>query len=145
MFAATLCLGSLAATAQAAEDIAARLEKGRVLYEEYCASCHGVDLEGQEDWQSRNADGTLRAPPHDDSGHTWHHGDRLLTDYVRLGGAATLEARGVEDFPSGMAGFGDRLSDDEIGAILDFIKSHWSDRARAYQDAVTGAEASEGK
>lgn len=140
MFAATLCLGSIAAMAQAAEDTASRIEKGRALYDAYCAACHGAEIEGQDDWQSRNADGTLRAPPHDDSGHTWHHGDRLLTDYVRLGGAALLEARGIEDFESGMPGFGETLSDDEIGAVLDFIKSRWSDRARAYQERATEAE-----
>ena len=114
--------------------------EGRALYAEHCASCHGADLEGQEDWQRRNEDGTLRAPPHDDSGHTWHHGDALLADYVRLGGAAAMAARGVEGMPSAMPGFGDVLSEAEIEAVLAFIKSHWSERARSYQEAVTEAE-----
>ena len=113
---------------------------GAALYREHCAACHGADLEGQPDWQSPNADGTMPAPPHDETGHTWHHGDRLLVDYIRLGGAAALEARGVTGFRSAMPAFGEVLNDAEIRAILDFIKSHWPERERAYQEQVTAQE-----
>ncbi|MBL4645745.1 MAG: c-type cytochrome, partial [Rhizobiales bacterium] len=49
------------------------VKKGAVIYAEYCASCHGADLEGQPNWQSPDADGKMPAPPHDQRGHTWHH------------------------------------------------------------------------
>ncbi len=113
--------------------------EGRALYAQYCASCHGANLEGQPDWQSPGPDGLFPAPPHDESGHSWHHGDGLLTDYIRLGGRAALARQGVE-FDSGMPGFGDQLNDQQIAAILAFIKSTWSERIRAVQAERTKLE-----
>ncbi len=57
---------------------------GRQIYLTNCASCHGVNLEGQPDWQQANPDGSLRAPPHDETGHTWHHGDANLFQSIKL-------------------------------------------------------------
>ncbi len=108
------------------------ISEGRALYSEHCASCHGADLQGQPNWQSRKPDGTLPAPPHDDTGHTWHHGDRLLFDYVKQGGQAALAARGVKGFTSAMPEFGTILNDAQIHNILDYIKSNWSAKAQAY-------------
>ncbi|OUC05661.1 hypothetical protein RY27_25860, partial [Litorilinea aerophila] len=50
---------------------------GEALYLEYCASCHGERGEGQPNWREPNAQGVYPAPPHDSSGHTWHHPDVL--------------------------------------------------------------------
>lgn len=105
---------------------------GESLYEEYCASCHGTNLEGQPEWQSPGPDGRLPAPPHDETGHTWHHPDSLLFDYTKLGGQQALSKIGVE-LDSGMPGFGDQLSDDDINDILAFIKSTWPERIREIQ------------
>ena len=113
---------------------------GKPLYDEHCAACHGADLEGQENWRTANQDGTLPAPPHDDSGHTWHHGDALLFTYTRLGGQAALKAVGVTNFQSGMPGFAETLTDDEIWHILAYIKSRWSPRVREMQAMRTEAE-----
>ena len=52
--------------------------EGRAVYAKHCAECHGAKLEGQPNWQTRNPGGTFPAPPHDPSGHTWHHPDRVL-------------------------------------------------------------------
>ena len=49
---------------------AAVVDLGQAVYAEKCASCHGVALEGQANWQQRDADGYLPAPPHDETGHT---------------------------------------------------------------------------
>ena len=49
---------------------------GQKVYGEYCASCHGANLEGQPDWKRRLENGRMPAPPHDESGHTWHHSDQ---------------------------------------------------------------------
>jgi len=70
-------------------------------------------------WQRSEPDGTLRAPPHDNSGHTWHHRDQLLVDYVTLGGAETLQRLGVTGVKNGMPAFGDVLSEEETEAVLD--------------------------
>ena len=112
-------------------DIAA----GEVLYAENCAACHGAALEGQPDWRSPGADGVLPAPPHDETGHTWHHDNALLFEYTQLGGDKALEARGVTGFTSGMPAFGETLSDDEIWNILAFIRSTWPERVQQMQTA----------
>ena len=112
-------------------DIAA----GEVLYAENCAACHGAALEGQPDWRSPGADGVLPAPPHDETGHTWHHDNALLFEYTQLGGDKALEARGVTGFTSGMPAFGETLSDDEIWNILAFIRSTWPERVQRMQTA----------
>ena len=46
---------------------------GKLLYAEHCISCHGAVLQGVANWKERLADGSLPPPPHDSSGHTWHH------------------------------------------------------------------------
>lgn len=109
------------------------IDAGRTLYADNCASCHGANLEGQPDWRLPNADGVLPAPPHDRTGHTWHHDDALLFEYTKLGGQAALEVRGVTGFNSEMPAFGETLTDDEIWDTLAYIRSTWSDRERDVQ------------
>ncbi len=116
------------------------IKAGETLYTNNCASCHGVLLEGQKDWWKEGADGGLPALPHDETGHTWHHGDGLLFDYTKYGGMAALEVRGINNFKSGMPGFDKVLSDQEIWDILAFIKSTWSEQVRAVQEARTRTE-----
>lgn len=112
---------------------------GEALYAESCAVCHGVNLEGQEDWRSPGEDGRLPAPPHDETGHTWHHGDQVLFEYTKLGGRALMEAQGLE-FDSGMPGFGGQLTDQEIWNILAYIRSTWPDRVQNTQAVRTEGE-----
>ena len=64
---------------------AERVDAGRVVYEAHCASCHGEKLEGQPNWRDRLPNGRLPAPPHDDSGHTWHHPFEVLFAITRNG------------------------------------------------------------
>ena len=109
---------------------------GAALYQQHCASCHGTELQGQPDWRSPGPDGRLPAPPHDATGHTWHHGDDILFRITR-DGTATVVGGGYE---SDMPGFGDSLRDAEIRAILDYIKSTWPERERAYQRERTQQE-----
>ena len=119
-----------------------QLATGRALYADHCAACHGVDLEGAPDWQRPGPDGRLPAPPHDETGHTWHHGDAMLFEYTQRGGQAYLDDLGVA-FESGMPAFGDVLKDDEIRAILAFIRSTWPERIQQIQAARTAAEHTE--
>ena len=116
------------------------IEAGRAIYAARCASCHGANLEGQPEWQSAKQDGTYPAPPHDETGHTWHHGDAMLRDYIRRGGQAVLDDMGV-DFTSGMPGLGAELTEEDIEAVLAYIRSTWPDRIRAAQAERSQLEA----
>jgi mono/diheme cytochrome c family protein len=129
-----LPLALLGLAQAAAADDPAQVALGAEAYAAECASCHGADLAGQPDWQTRLPDGTYPAPPHDASGHTWHHPDALLLDYIRRGGAALIGG----SFKSNMPGFADRLTEDEIQAVLTFIKSTWPAEVRATQERRGG-------
>lgn len=120
--AAALWFGVLAVMADA------RVTQGRAVYAAYCAACHGAELQGAPDWQTPLADGRMPAPPHDASGHTWHHSDTELRLMVE-GGMSAL----VPGYESDMPAFRDILSPEEIGAVLAYIKSTWPHRERQYQ------------
>ena len=121
---ATWILVGLRADAENAETIAL----GRTIYETQCAACHGAQLEGQPDWQMPLPSGRLPAPPHDATGHTWHHPDDILFRIVKEGTAAIVGG----GYESDMPGFADVLSDAEIRAVLAYIKSTWPERERSY-------------
>jgi mono/diheme cytochrome c family protein len=105
---------------------------GAQVYAKACASCHGANLEGEKQWRERKADGTFGAPPHDATGHTWHHPDVLLFRITKHGGASVAPP----EFKSGMPAFKDQLSDREIWAVLAFIKSRWPLRVRTIQSRI---------
>ncbi len=105
---------------------------GQDLYQENCASCHGARLEGAPNWRRRNAQGRLPAPPHDETGHTWHHPDEALFQLTKYG-PAVLVGNGYE---SDMPGFESTLTDEEILAILSFIKSEWPEEIQVQHDGV---------
>ncbi len=102
---------------------------GEILYQQYCASCHGVELEGQPNWKIRDENGYLPAPPHDETGHTWHHPDEQLFEITKIG----TEAFVGMGYRSAMIGFGDQLDDTEIWAVLAYIKSQWPPRIQRAQ------------
>jgi mono/diheme cytochrome c family protein len=112
-------------------DDPAVVARGEAVYGEHCASCHGASLEGEAD-----ADGYLRAPPHDASGHTWHHPEELLFRITKLG---TARAAGVSDVKTRMPAFESVLEDEEIVAALSYIKSTWPDDIRSRHDAMSAA------
>ena len=113
---------------------AAKVALGAKVYAQHCAACHGAKLEGQPDWRRRLPNGRLPAPPHDDSGHTWHHPDRVLFGITKNGLVPPYASPG---YASDMPAFGGALSDDEIWAVLAYIKSHWTDDVRDARREMT--------
>jgi len=107
---------------------------GKVIYEQNCASCHGRNLEGQLEWKSRNPSGRMPAPPHDDTGHTWHHPDDVLFGITKGGVAPPY---GPPGYQSDMPAFGATLTDRQIWDVLAYIKSRWSPRALEAQAQTT--------
>lgn len=108
-----------------------RVQQGVVLYEAFCAACHGIDLAGEANWKDPNADGSLKPPPQDSTGHTWHHSDRVLLDLI---------ANGSDFAQSRMPPFGGTLSESEILAILDYLKSSWGEQERVFQWQVSSQD-----
>jgi mono/diheme cytochrome c family protein len=106
---------------------------GATVYRQHCASCHGARLEGQPDWRIRKPDGKLPAPPHDETGHTWHHPDRQLFQLTKRGLVPPLAPEG---YRSDMPAFDRTLSDAEIWAVLAFIKSRWPAAIRARRERL---------
>jgi mono/diheme cytochrome c family protein len=105
----------------------AQLTLGEKLYGQHCAACHGVKLEGQPNWRRRLANGKFPAPPHDDSGHTWHHPAEVLFGITKNGLIPPYAPAGYE---SDMPAFADKLTDAQIRAVLGYIESHWSGEVR---------------
>lgn len=105
---------------------------GRALYEANCASCHGAALQGEPDWRARDADGYLPAPPHDATGHTWHHPDEQLVAITALGTEKIVGG----GYLSRMPGFAQSLDEDDILAVLAFIKSTWPDEVIARHNQI---------
>jgi mono/diheme cytochrome c family protein len=100
----------------------ARIALGQKVYAQHCAACHGAKLEGQPNWRVRMPTGRMPAPPHDESGHTWHHSDGVLFGITKNG---LMPPYGPPGYESDMPAFAGKLSDDEIWAVLAYIKSQW--------------------
>jgi mono/diheme cytochrome c family protein len=105
---------------------------GKSLYGRECATCHGKNLEGQPNWQVKLPDGTLPAPPHDGTGHTWQHSDDNLFEITKFGRLKSAH----DETPSTMPAFNGKLSDDEIWAVLTYIKSRWPEDVRVRHGAI---------
>lgn len=116
--------------ARADVDDPRRVAIGRPVYERACASCHGIKLEGQPNWQER-----MPAPPHDASGHTWHHPDPLLFGMTKHGLLPGKFA--PPGYESDMPAFSGTLSDEEIWAVIAYIKSSWPENIRKRQQNMT--------
>ena len=108
---------------------AAQAELGRQVYQQNCAACHGINGEGQPNWQVKRPDVSYPAPPHDATGHTWHHTDGLLFRIVKHGGASL----NIPNFKSGMPAFGQELEDEEIRAVINHLKTFWEAEQRERQ------------
>jgi mono/diheme cytochrome c family protein len=105
---------------------------GREVYAKHCASCHGANLEGQPDWRSRGPNGRMPAPPHDASGHTWHHPGDVLFGIVKEG----VQKYAPPGYQSDMPAYAGVLSDEQIVAVLSYVKSTWPADVRRRHDEL---------
>ena len=116
-------------------DDRAVVAQGRLVYQGQCASCHGDNLEGQVGWRDQLIDGKRLAPPHDETGHTWHHPDEMLFQLTKNG----INAMMSKPYPNNMPVFKDILSDAEIIAALSYIKSQWPKETQAIHDQINAS------
>ena len=105
------------------------VKTGQEIFAANCTACHGISGEGQPDWHMKKPDGTLPAPPLNGDGHTWHHADGLLYRIVSQGGSI-YEDPDYPGFKSAMPAFGDQLTQDEIIAVITYVKSLWEGKVK---------------
>ena len=101
---------------------AEQLDRGRILFQTQCASCHGENAEGTPEWRKTNPDGHYPPPPLNGSAHAWHHPLSVLERTIAVGG---VSLGGV------MPGFADTLSEDEARSTIAYFQSYWSDEIYA--------------
>lgn len=130
LFALEICSAHAAPVSHFADaDNSAFVAKGRDIYMTACASCHGRRLQGQALWQVMDQYAGRRAPPHDGTGHTWQHSDEDLFWKTKTGRFPWAPPRAKTYMPA----FGPDLNDQEILAVLAFMKSSWPLGMRASQ------------
>jgi mono/diheme cytochrome c family protein len=112
---------------------AGQVQVGREVYQANCAVCHGANAEGAPNWKTPGPDGLFPPPPHDDTGHTWHHPDQLLYEIIRDGFNDPLRPGSALRMPA----FGTKLNDSEIHAVVEYFKSLWNEDHRLWQWEVT--------
>lgn len=64
--------------------------------------------------------------------HTWHHPDRYLFMVTKYGIEGLIE----EKYPNNMPAYKDILSDEEIIAVLSYIKSTWPSEIKKIHDQI---------
>lgn len=113
----TLVLAAGCATgSQPDRETAASIAQGRHLYGQLCLSCHGDAATGE---------GAVPAAPwHGPQGHTWHHPDGQLEAIIL--GQFTYPGRTMPSFDA-------QLSEEDIAAILDYLKEGWTPEQREVQ------------
>jgi len=105
------------------------LTDGHALYQQYCASWHGANAEGAPNWQKRDAQGELPAPPHNAEGHTWRHSDAELYEMVSKGWRDPFNKTKKLTMPD----FGSELSPEQIRAVITYLKTFWTPEQTQFQ------------
>ena len=110
---ALLCMASANAIRQS---IPSQVARGHDLYTQHCEGCHGDAATG--------AGAQPGTPLNSTAGHTWHHSDAQLTDII-LGKIVTPGRT--------MPSYAGQLTEQDVQAILSYIKSNWPEDLRRHQ------------
>ena len=103
-----------AESVQATTVSAETLSLGADLYSANCATCHGAQGEGQGNVPALNG-----------SQHAWHHSDEQIISQIRQGGMA-------------MPAVGADWSDEDVAAVVSYVKAWWTPQQRAAQAGTLG-------
>ena len=114
------------------EKLITQINLGKSLYVTHCASCHGDNLQGQPNWNTKkDKDGHNLSPPLNGTGHTWHHSQEQLFNIIRYGFKIYSE-----NYDGKMQG-NDKLNDDDIWSILAYMKSVWPESIQKKYDTIS--------
>jgi mono/diheme cytochrome c family protein len=109
---------------------------GPALYQTFCAVCHGSAGEGDPLWPKPNDLGDMPAPPHNTSGHTWRHSDADLLNMTLNGHRDPYNSTDYQTMPA----FRGILTETQIEAIFEHLKTLWTDKQLAAQAGLNRAE-----
>lgn len=120
---------SLASASGDPDSSSGQIREGRKIYEQHCAACHGWQGEGTADWKKPDEKGEMPPPPHDETGHTWRHSDAMLFEMIAEGWQHPFNKSDRLTMPA----FKDILSDQEIKAVIEYLRTLWTEEQRGYQ------------
>lgn len=106
-----------------------RVNAGRNVYQQHCASCHGARAEGAPAWQQPDAQGEMPAPPHDAEGHTWKHSDAMLYRIVMQGWRDPFNKTSRLTMPA----FSQILSPKEARSVITYLRTLWTPEQGRFQ------------
>lgn len=112
-------------------DTPEEVAQGRQIYEQYCAACHGLQGEGAPGWKKPDEKGEMPPPPHDETGHTWRHSDRMLFEMIAEGWRHPFNKSDRLTMPA----FENILTDQEIRAVIEYLRTLWTEEQRLYQQS----------
>ncbi len=97
---------------------AEQAERGKTVFANNCAVCHGKNAEATPHWKTLDANGNYPPPPLNGSAHAWHHPLAILGRTIYHGGT-----------PVGgqMPAFKDVLSETDMIDVIAYFQSYWSD------------------
>jgi len=95
-----------------------QIQRGRQVFLQNCATCHGTSAEGAPNWSHPDARGKSAAPPLNGTGHAWHHPQRALITTIKFG---TVRLGGS------MPAWQGKLSDQDIADVIAWFQSQWPD------------------
>lgn len=107
--------------------------RGKEIFAENCAGCHGDNAESTPDWKTPDANGNYPPPPLNGSAHAWHHPLAVLKRVIEDGG---------EPYGGVMPAWGDTLSDRQIVDVIASFQSYWPEET--YQLWLEREQASRG-
>lgn len=92
-----------------------QVARGRDIFQADCATCHGSEGRGNP---------SAGVPALDGSMHAWHHPDGQIAGFLR---------HGIGDMPA----VGSDWTDDEIQAVLAYVKQWWEPDQLAWQTTAS--------
>ena len=95
-----------------------QVDRGRVVFDSNCASCHGAGAVGTPEWRKPMENGQYPAPPLNGTAHGWHHPLSILRLQINQGGAK---------YGGWMPAFETSLTEQQVDEAIAYFQSLWSD------------------